>query len=201
MVSKPTIKNLIKLVEQLPGIGKRSATRISYFLIKKDQRWIDRFTEIIESSRRNLKVCSTCFNYSNSDPCDICEDKVRDKTTICIVENPQVLDIIESTKKYTGLYHVLGGTISPLENIHPEDLKIKQLVKRVKDLKNNMVEIIMAISPTTEGEVTVTYLAKLLKPTGIKITRISLGIPPGQSIEHFDEFTVMKSFEYRNEFK
>lgn len=190
--------NLIDQLKTLPGIGPKSAERIAFHLLRCDHEATKRLASSINELKDKIKYCTQCFNLSEKELCGICSDSRRDKNIICIVENPKDIQAIEKTRKYNGLYHVLLGKISPLDGIGPDRLKIKELLNRIKEQKPQ--EIIIATSSDVEGEATALYLAKILKPAGIKITRIAHGIPVGSSLEFADEITLMRSLEGRQEF-
>lgn len=191
-------KSLINLIDQLkalPGVGPKSAERIAFHILNTNP---DKLTLAITELKARIRYCSQCFNLSEKELCGICSDPKRDKHTICIVENPKDIHSMERTRKYTGLYHVLLGKISPLDGIGPDKLKIKELLNRVE--KQRPKEIIIATSSDIEGETTALYVAKALKPKAVKITRIAYGIPVGSSLEFTDEVTLMRSLEGRQVF-
>lgn len=189
--------NLIDQLKTLPGIGPKSAERIAFHILKSNSDLTDKLAQAIIDLKKKIRYCSQCFNLSEKELCNICDDSRRDKNIICVVENPKDIQAIERTRKYSGLYHVLLGKISPLDGIGPERLKIKELINRVEKQKPS--EIIIATSSDVEGEATALYLGKILKPLGIKITRIAYGIPVGSSLEFTDEVTLMRSLEGRQE--
>ncbi len=192
-----SIQTLIEEFARLPGIGPKSASRLVFYLLNKPQSDLDLFSDALHNLKINLSRCKQCFNISeNQDLCIICQDPSRDKSQICIVEN--ILDIValEKTNKYNGLYHVLGGSISPIEGIGPEELNIAPLFKRLK--KENIKEIIIATNPNLEGDATAMYLQKELKKfKNIKITRLALGLPVGGNLEYADEITLERAIEGR----
>lgn len=188
-----SLTNLIDQLKTLPGIGPKSAERIAFHLLNSDTA---KLASAISELKNKIRYCSQCFNLSEKELCAICNDTRRDKNTICIVENPKDVQAIEKTRKYHGLYHVLHGKISPLDGIGPDKIKIKELLQRVKKQQ----EIILATSSDVEGETTALYLAKALRSTGTKITRIAYGIPAGSSLEFADEITLMRSLEGRQVF-
>lgn len=189
-----SLTNLIDQLKTLPGIGPKSAERIAFHLLNSDTA---KLASAISELKNKIRYCTQCFNLSEKELCAICNDTRRDKNTICIVENPKDVQAIEKTRKYHGLYHVLHGKISPLDGIGPDKIKIKELLQRVKKQQ----EIILATSSDVEGETTALYLAKALRPTGTKITRIAYGIPAGTSLEFADEITLMRSLEGRQVFQ
>lgn len=194
-------KPLIDLIDQLktlPGIGPKSAERIAFHLLKTDTESVSKIANALNELKNKIKYCSQCFNLSEKELCNICGESRRDKNIICIVENPKDVEAIERARKFNGLYHVLLGKISPLDGIGPDHLKINELLARIE--KNKPQEIIIATSSDVEGETTALYISKLLKSTGIKITRIAYGIPVGSSLEFADEVTLMRSLEGRQAF-
>lgn len=190
--------NLIDQLKTLPGIGPKSAERIAFHLLKSNKDATAKLASAITELKNKIKYCSQCFNLSEKDLCDICDNSKRDKNIMCIVENPKDIHAIEKTRKYNGLYHVLLGKISPLDGIGPDKIKIKELLNRIEKQKPH--EIIIATSSDVEGETTALYIAKLLKPMRIKVTRIAYGIPVGSSLEFADEITLMRSLEGRQLF-
>lgn len=200
-IARP-IQKLINAFEQLPGIGPKTAQRLTFYLLHVPQAKLEEFGLAISHLKKNTKVCSLCFNISETDPCQICSDPSRDKERICIVEQPLDILAIEKANAYKGQYHVLHGAINPLANIGPEQLHIYDLLPR---LKNDIIkEIIVATNPTMEGEATAMYInriiAKTLKDKKIKVTRIGRGLPTGADLEYADEITLSKSFEGRREY-
>lgn len=193
-------KPLAKLIEQfqkLPGIGPKSAQRMAFHMLKMPDSDVNKFTSAIIEAKQTVKYCSKCFNMSSSDPCEICSSSNRDESTICVVAETKDLIAIEKTNEYKGLYHILQGLISPLDGIGPEEIRIKELLQRAADAK--VTEIILAINPTVEGEATSLYLSKILKPFGIKTTRIAFGLPIGGDLEYVDELTLTRALEGRRE--
>lgn len=191
------IKNLINKLAHLPGIGPKAAERIVFYLLKQNNKFIGELSQNIISLKREVGLCSRCFNVSTQDPCPICGDSKRDRSIICIVAEPQDVLVIEKTGEYKGLYHILGGVLNPIENITPDKLKIKELVSRIK--KNGIKEIIIATNPDLEGESTSMYLARQLKPLKLKITRLAKGLPMGSTIEYADEVTISSALKGRQE--
>lgn len=190
------LRQLIESFEKLPGIGPKTAQRLTYYLLHVPQEQLDNFSDAIRNLKKNTKTCSLCFNISETDPCPICIDPARQKSKICIVEQPLDVLAIEKIGFYKGLYHVLHGAINPLNNIGPEHLHIHDLHPRLKDGK--IEEVILATNPTMEGEATAMYIAKIIKERyPVKITRIGRGLPTGADIEYADETTLIKSFEGR----
>jgi len=193
-----SIDNLIKEFRKLPGIGPKSAKRIVFFLLKFSMEDITRFSKALVEMKEKVRFCKNCFSLSEGDRCSICKDESRDKRKICVVEEASDVIIIEKTSEYRGLYHVLGGLLSPIDDIGPNEIKVPELVNRVKN--ENIKEIIIALNPTVEGESTSTYLKKILEPTGVKVTRLASGIPVGGDIEYADEITLGRAISDRREF-
>ena len=186
------IQNLINQLSKLPDMGPRAASRLAFYLINQEQKDLDDLSSLIKELKTKIHLCSQCFNITSKDNqlCSICQEPKREKETICLVEN--VLNIIplEKTKQYHGLYHVLGGLISPTDGIGPENLKIKELTARIKNGQPAIKEVIFALSPTTEGDTTLLYIERLLKPLNIKITRLGRGLSMGSDLEYIDENTL-----------
>jgi len=191
----PSIERLIENFERLPSIGHKTATRLAFYMLNQNEEGIKEFINSIIEAKKNLKYCSQCFNITDTDPCPICSSPKRDKQTICVVEDVKDIAAMEKTHEFKGVYHVLHGSISPMNGIGPEDIKIKELLERLKDIK----EVIIATNPRVEGEATAIYLSKLIKPLGIKVTRIAHGIPVGGDLEYTDEVTLSKALEGRRE--
>lgn len=192
--TKP-LAQLIEFFQKFPGVGPKSAQRMAFHLLKMPLGEVQRFAQILVDAKQNIHYCSTCFNMSASDPCEICTDTRRDNSVICVVAETKDLIAIEKTREYKGLYHVLQGTLSPLDGIGVEDIRIKELITRVAD--ENIKEVILALSPSVEGEATSLYLTKLIKPFNIKISRIAFGLPVGSDLEYADEITLAKAIEGR----
>ncbi|MFC2342881.1 MAG: recombination mediator RecR [Negativicutes bacterium] len=194
------IAPLSKLIEHfraLPGIGTKTAVRLAYHVLDMDTRQAKALAEAIMEAKEKIGFCNTCFNLSDTNPCAICAAQQRDHTTICVVEQPQDVAAMERMHDYKGVYHVLHGALSPLEGIGPENLRIRELLNRLSD--EAVQEIIMATNPNVEGEATAMYLARLLKPLGVKVTRIAHGLPVGGDLEYADEVTLAKAMENRVE--
>lgn len=191
------IANLIEQFAKLPGIGKKTAQRLSFYILEMDDYEAGKLAKAITDAKEKIKQCSICCYLTYEDPCHICRDESRDKSTICVLEGAKDVVAMEKTREYKGLYHVLHGVISPMDNVGPDDIKVKELLKRVQE--GNIKEIILATNPTVEGEATAMYLSKLLKPMGIKITRIAHGIPVGGDLEYFDVVTLSKAMDNRRE--
>jgi len=192
-----SIENLINEFKKLPGIGPKSAKRIVYYLLKVSPKEISRFSQALVEMKEKVQFCKLCFNLSEDDVCDICRDALRDQKKICIVEEVGDVAIIEGTGNYRGLYHVLNGLLSPIENIGPDEIKIPQLLQRIKNLETE--EVIIALNPTVEGESTATFLKNVIKPLEIKITKLASGLPVGGDIEFADEITLSRAIADRKE--
>ncbi|WP_288312154.1 recombination mediator RecR [uncultured Selenomonas sp.] len=191
------LANLIEHFRALPGIGQKTAVRLAYHVLDMDATAAKSLAGAILEAKEKIGYCSTCFNLSDRNPCAICDDEKRDHSVICVVEQPQDVAAMERMHEYKGVYHVLHGALSPLEGVGPDDLRIKELLTRLYD--TNVKEIIMATNPNVEGEATAMYIAKLLKPSGIKVTRIAHGLPIGGDLEYADEVTLAKAMENRRE--
>jgi recombination protein RecR len=191
------LDDLIEKLQWLPGIGRKSAQRLAFFLQRMEKSKVQELTEAILKSRLNLKECSICRNLSEKEPCDICKDPGRDKDRICVVEQPSDVMVIERTAEFKGLYHVLHGVISPIDDVGPEDLRIDQLIERLKS--TSISEVIIATNPTTEGDVTALYVARLIKPLKIKVTRIARGLPMGSDLDLADNTTIARALGGRGE--
>jgi len=194
------VRKLIENFEKLPGIGPKTASRLTFYLLHVPQSQLSEFANALVNLKRGTKICSVCFNVADSDPCSICADPKRDHSLVCVVEEALDVLAIEKTGKYSGVYHVLGGRIDPLNNIRPEDLKIKELLERIK--KGNIKEVILATNPDMEGEATAMYIKEKIKKQTpkIKITRIGRGLPTGGDLEYADEMTLTKALEGRRQF-
>ncbi len=193
----PSIEKLIESFEKLPSIGHKTAQRLAFYMLDLPDAEVLEFTNSIINAKNNLKFCSICFNIADSDPCHICSNVKRDKSTICVVEDVRDVIAMERTHEYKGVYHVLHGTISPMNGIGPNDIKIKELLTRL--LPGQVNEVILATNPRVEGEATSMYISKLIKPLGVKVTRIARGIPVGGDLEYTDEVTLTQALENRNE--
>ncbi|NLT15446.1 MAG: recombination protein RecR [Clostridiales bacterium] len=194
----PTLENLTEKFASLPGIGQKSAQRLAFHILSLPDQDAAAFAEAILEAKRSVHCCSICQNLTDSDVCFICSSPRRDEHTVCVVSDPKAVIAIERSREYNGLFHVLHGVISPLNHVGPDDIKIKELVTRVAD--GSIEEIIMATNPDTEGETTAKYISRLLKPFGVKITRLAYGIPVGSSLEFADDATLMRALEGRQEF-
>lgn len=191
---------LTKLVEQfekLPGIGKKSAQRLAFYILNQPDDKVKEFATALLEAKEKIKKCTCCQNLTDTEVCSICSDTARDKATICVVEQPKDVIAFERTKEYNGKYHVLHGLISPMDGIGPDQLYVKELLARIG--KDGVTEVIMATNPTVEGEATAMYIARLLKPLGVKVTRLAYGIPVGGELEYADEVTLFRALEGRNE--
>ena len=194
--TKP-LADLIECFQKLPGVGAKSAQRMALHLLKLPQNEVENFAKAMIEAKSTINYCSICFNMSSNDPCEICSSSNRNREVICVVADTKDLIAIEKTHEYQGLYHVLQGLISPMNGIGAEDIHIKELLYRVTN--DNIKEVILALSPSVEGEATSLYLGKLLKPFNIKITRIAFGLPVGSDIEYADEITLARAIEGRHE--
>ena len=191
------LTKLIEQFEKLPGIAKKSAQRLAFHVLNMPQQKAKEFADTILEAHEKIKRCRICQNLSEGEICPICADKSRDHATICVVEDPQDVIAFERTQEYDGMYHVLHGLISPMDNIGPDEICIKELLDRIKDGK--VSEVIMSTNPTVEGEATAMYLSRLLKPLGIKVTRLAYGIPVGGNLEYADEVTLYRALQGRTE--
>ncbi len=193
----PSIEKLIESFEKLPSIGHKTAIRLAFHMLDLDQEKTEEFINSILEAKKNLKYCSKCFNISDTDPCPICSSPKRDSSIICVVEDVRDVIAMERTHEFKGVYHVLHGSISPMNGIGPDDIKIKELLTRIAE--NDVKEIILATNPRVEGEATAIYLSKIIKPLGVKVTRIAQGIPVGGDLEYTDEVTLSQALEGRRE--
>ncbi|GFR37205.1 recombination protein RecR [Insulibacter thermoxylanivorax] len=191
------IAKLIDAFSRLPGIGPKTASRLAFYVLRMEENDVMDFAKALVSVKRNLQYCSICCNITDTDPCRICQDKSRDRSAICVVEEPKDLIAMERTKEFQGMYHVLHGAISPVEGIGPDDIRINELLNRLTD--ETVQELIIATNPNIEGEATAMYLSRLIKPFGIKVTRIAHGLPVGGDLEYADEVTLSKALEGRRE--
>ena len=191
------LTELINQFSRLPGIGKKTAQRLAYSILEQPPERAKAFAEALVNAREKIHFCSVCQSLTDLEVCQICSDVARDKSVICVVEDPRDAMAFERTREYRGVYHVLHGVISPLDNIGPDKLRIKELMARLGDGSVN--EIIMATNPTVEGEATASYISRLVKPMGIKVTRLAYGIPVGGDLEYADEYTLARALEGRNE--
>jgi len=187
---------LISQFTKMPGIGPKSAQRLAFYILQASDGEVKELIDALQETKNKVRYCSICFNITLEDPCEICRNDDRDKKQLCVVAVPQDLIAIEKTREYNGLYHVLGGVISPLDGVGPENLRVKELLKR---LNKGVKEVILALNPNVEGEATVIYLTKLIKPLDVKVTRIAYGLPVGSDMDYADEVTLTKAFEGRRE--
>jgi recombination protein RecR len=197
-MSRPDpLARLVEQLQQLPGIGAKSAQRLAYHILKTPREEVDRLADAMREVKDRVTYCSVCSTITDIDPCFYCTSDTRDKRVICVVEEPENVSGIEKTRDFRGVYHVLMGALSPLHGVGPDDLKIKGLLQRVA--AGGVEEVILATNPNVEGEATAIYLAKLLKPLGVRVTRIAMGVPVGSDLEYADEFTMHKAIEGRRE--
>jgi recombination protein RecR len=196
-MSLPTpLTRLIEELQRLPGIGPKGAQRLAFHILRTPREDADRLVDAVRDVKEHVTYCSVCNNITDVDPCAYCSAEDRNRNVICVVEEPQNVGAIERTREFKGMYHVLMGALSPLQGIGPDDLKIKGLLARVN---NGVSEIILATNPNVEGEATAIYLARLLKPLGVKVTRIAMGVPVGSDLDYADEVTMHKAMEGRRE--
>lgn len=191
------ISKLIDAFSRLPGIGPKTAGRLAFHIIRMKEEDVLEFAKALVNAKRNLHYCSVCFNITDTDPCRICQDKSRDSSMICIVQEPKDIGAMERTREFNGYYHVLHGAISPMEGIGPDEIRITELLKRLGD--DTIQEMILATNPNIEGEATAMYISRLVKNFGIKVTRIAHGLPVGGDLEYADEVTLSKALEGRRE--
>ena len=194
--AKP-LNRLIGELSKLPGIGGKTAQRLAFHILSMDDRDAMSLAEAIMEAKQNMKYCSVCGNLTDEDPCAICKDQTRDKSMICVVESPKDVIAMEKIKEYRGFYHVLHGAISPIDGVGPNDINLQSLITRLQD--EAVKELIIATNPTIEGEATAMYIARLIKPSGIKVSRIAHGIPVGGDLEYADEVTLLKAVEGRRQ--
>lgn len=193
----PSIEKLVEAFERLPSIGHKTAVRLAFHILDATTEETDEFIKAIQDAKTNLKYCSKCYNISDTDPCPICANNKRDESIICVVEDVKDIIAMEKTHEFKGVYHVLHGSISPMNGVGPDDIKLKELLSRLNPEITK--EIILATNPRVEGEATAMYISKLVKPLGIKVTRIAHGIPVGGDLEYTDEITLTKALEGRRE--
>jgi recombination protein RecR len=193
----PSIEKLIESFEKLPSIGHKTAARLAFYILNCSTEEVNEFVSSIVNAKKSLKYCSTCYNISDTDPCPICANAKRDQSVICVVEDVKDIIAMERTHEFKGTYHVLHGSISPMNGVGPDDIKIKELLARLMD--GQVKEVILATNPRVEGEATAMYLSKLIKPLGVTVTRIAHGIPVGGDLEYTDEVTLTKALEGRRE--
>ncbi len=191
------LNELVLQFEKLPGIGKKTAQRLALNILEQPPERAEKFAEALINARRKIRFCSVCQGLTDMEVCSICGDTNRDKSVICVVAEPKDVIAFEKIREFNGTYHVLHGVISPMDNITPNDLRIKELMTRLSD--GTVKEIIMATNPTVEGEATASYISRLVKPMGIKVTRLAYGVPVGSDLEYADEFTLARALQGRNE--
>ena len=197
MTRPDPLSKLIEQLQRLPGIGAKSAQRLAYHILKTPREEVDRLSDAMRDVKDRITYCSTCSNITDVDPCFFCTSASRDPRTICVVEEPENVNGVEKTRQFNGQYHVLMGALSPLHGVGPDDLRIKELLSRVAG--GEVQEVILATNPNVEGEATAIYLAKLIKPLGIRVTRIAMGVPVGSDLEYADEVTMQRAMEGRRE--
>ena len=197
MLYTESFSKLIDVFRKMPGVGNKSAVRMAYYILSLSSDEVKDITDALTNAKQKIGYCSLCQNISEEEICEVCSDARRDKSVICVVEQPKDVVALEKTREYTGTYHVLHGCISPMDSVGPEDLKIKELLERVSD--GSIKEVIMAINPSIEGETTTMYISRLLKPFDVKVTRIAYGIPVGGDLEYADQVTLAKAIEGRRE--
>jgi recombination protein RecR len=195
MFTAESIERLAEHFAQLPGIGRKTAHRLALYVLKMSVDDVDSLADALVKAKRNVKYCTICSNITERDPCAICVNSKRDRNLICVVEEPNDVAAIEKTNEFKGLYHVLGGSLSPLDGIGPEELRVKELLARLNN--GHIDEVILALNPNVEGEATTIYLSKLVKPFGMKVTRIARGLPVGSDLEFADEATLARALEGR----
>ena len=196
-MSTDPLAGLVAALQRLPGIGAKSAQRLAYHLLKTPREEVDALCAAMLLVKERVTYCTICSNITDVDPCHYCTDPARERRTICVVEQPENVWAVERTRGFRGLYHVLMGAIAPLQGVGPDDLRIKGLLGRVGD--GGVEEVILATNPTVEGEATALYLAKLLKPLGVRVSRIAMGVPVGSDLDYTDEFTMSKAMEGRRD--
>ena len=197
MAGPEPLAKLIEQLQRLPGIGAKSAQRLAYHILKTPREEVEQLAAAMREVKDRVTYCSICSNITDTDPCFYCTSATRDRRLICVVEEPENVSGIEKTRDFRGVYHVLMGALSPLQGVGPDDLKIRGLLQRVGE--GGVEEVILATNPNVEGEATAIYLAKLLKPLGVRVTRIAMGVPVGSDLEYADEFTMHKAMEGRRE--
>ena len=193
----PSIEKLIESFERLPSIGHKTAARLAFYILNSSEEETNEFINSIKNAKANLKYCSKCYNITDTDPCPICANPAREQSVICVVEDVRDVVAMERTHEFKGVYHVLHGSISPMNGVGPDDIKLKELLSRL--MEGKVKEIILATNPRVEGEATAMYISKLVKPLGVKVTRIAHGIPVGGDLEYTDEVTLSKALEGRRE--
>lgn len=194
--SSESLERVIDLFATLPSIGRKTAQRLAFYVLKQDLDYAERFAQSLLEMKQSIMLCSVCFNYTENNPCSICTSNNRNRNQVCIVEEPNDVIAIEKTNEYKGLYHVLHGCLNPIEGINPDDIKIKELMPRLVEID----EVILALNPSMQGEATSLYISRFLKPMNISITKIASGIPLGSSLEFTDEATLARAMEMRVKF-
>lgn len=194
-----TLEQAVEQLARLPGMGRKSAQRIAMYLLKQNDDQVFRLSKAISDLKKNIRYCETCFNITDTSPCPVCSSEKRNTGIVCVVEEPKDVYVIERTREFNGRYHVLGGVISPLQNIGPDELRINELVHRIRD-GEGISELILALNPDAEGEATGYYINKLVNPLGVNVTRIAHGIPMGTDLEFIDDATLTRAFEGRRSF-
>jgi recombination protein RecR len=195
----PSVAKLISELGKLPGVGPKSAQRLAFHILAMPQDEVKSLSEALMEAKTTTRLCSVCQNFTDTDPCPICSDPKRDRSTICVVENPRDVSTMERMRDYNGLYHVLHGVYSPLNNVGLDEIKIRELIERLRENPETK-EVILATNQTAEGEATAMYLGRLIKPSGIKVTRIASGLPMGSDLEYADDVTLSKAMQARREF-
>ena len=191
-----SLEKLIEEFRKMPSVGVKSAERLAYYILGLDDNQVKSLTDAINNAHNNIHTCSVCCNLTEGEKCTICSNQKRDNTVICVVENPRDVTAFERTHEYNGVYHVLHGVISPMNDVGPDNIRIKELISRMAD--DSVNEVIMATNPTAEGEATAMYISRLLKPMGIKVSRLAYGIPVGSDLEYADEVTLSRALKGRN---
>lgn len=195
----PSVAKLISELGKLPGVGPKSAQRLAFHILAMPQDEVKSLSDALMEAKTTTRLCSVCQNFTDTDPCPICSDPKRDRSTICVVENPRDVSTMERMRDYNGLYHVLHGVYSPLNNVGLDEIKIRELIERLRENPETK-EVILATNQTAEGEATAMYLGRLIKPSGIKVTRIASGLPMGSDLEYADDVTLSKAMQARREF-
>lgn len=195
----PPVERLIEEFAKLPGIGQKTAQRLAFHVLAQPKEDAERFADAVLEAKRTVFTCKVCQNLTDGEVCPICANTARDRTQICVVADPKDVIAFERTREFNGLYHVLHGVISPLNHVGPDDIRIRELLLRVGDEEEDVSEVIIATNPDTEGEATAMYISRLLRPFGVRVTRLAYGIPVGGHLEYIDEVTLMRALEGRRE--
>lgn len=195
------VSRLIFELSKLPGIGEKTATRLAYFILKQDASYAASLAESLVAAKQKVGLCSTCFTFTDSNPCRICSDVLRDRALICVIERPADMNSIDRTGTFRGVYHVMHGALSPLDGVGPDELKIRELLERVRTATSPIREVILAMNPSVEGDATSLYLTRLLRPLGVRVTQLAHGIPMGGQLEYTDRQTIGKAIENRMEMR